>query len=122
VRTLLGSTPGEFVGIIGPNGAGKTTTLRSLLGLIPSKGRVRILGRDVAGWPTHRIVRLGVGYVPEDREVFADLTVRENLRRSASTGLTPATTGPRRTRLPWPAAGRLPAGTDRCPDRAATGA
>jgi branched-chain amino acid transport system ATP-binding protein len=71
---------GSVTALLGRNGVGKTTTLRSLLGLIPSRGQVRILGRDVAGWPTHRIVRLGVGYVPEDRDVFAGLTVRENLR------------------------------------------
>ncbi len=78
---------GSVTALLGRNGVGKTTTLRSLLGLIPGTGQIRILGRDVAGWPTHRIVRLGVGYVPEDRDVFAGLTVRENLRL--------AETGPR---------------------------
>jgi branched-chain amino acid transport system ATP-binding protein len=71
---------GGVTALLGRNGVGKTTTLRALLGLIPSTGTVRVLGRDVAGWPAHRIVRLGVGYVPEDRDVFAGLTVRENLR------------------------------------------
>ena len=71
---------GGVTALIGRNGVGKTTTLRSMLGLLPSTGKIRILGTDVAGWPTHRIVRLGVGYVPEDREVFAKLTVAENLR------------------------------------------
>lgn len=71
---------GGVTALLGRNGVGKTTTLRSLIGLVPPAGRVRILGRDVVGWSTHRIIRLGVGYVPEDRDVFARLTVRENLR------------------------------------------
>jgi branched-chain amino acid transport system ATP-binding protein len=71
---------GGVTAVLGRNGVGKTTTLRALLGLVPSTGRIRVLGHDVSGWPVHRIVRLGVGYVPEDREVFARLTVRENLR------------------------------------------
>ena len=71
---------GGVTALLGRNGVGKTTTLRSLIGLLPGTGEVRVLGRDVAGWPTHRIIRLGVGYVPEDRDVFAGLTVRENLR------------------------------------------
>ncbi|HTR91426.1 MAG TPA: ABC transporter ATP-binding protein [Trebonia sp.] len=71
---------GGVTALLGRNGVGKTTTLRSLIGLVSPAGRVRILGRDVAGWPAHRIIRLGVGYVPEDRDVFAKLTVRENLR------------------------------------------
>jgi branched-chain amino acid transport system ATP-binding protein len=73
--------PAEGVtALLGRNGVGKTTTLRSLIGLLPGAGRIRVLGREVAGWPTHQIIRLGVGYVPEDRDVFAGLTVRENLR------------------------------------------
>jgi branched-chain amino acid transport system ATP-binding protein len=66
---------------MGRNGVGKTTTLRALLGLVPrSRGTVTLDGTDVTTMPTHRIVRRGVGYVPEDREVFAGLTVSENLR------------------------------------------
>jgi branched-chain amino acid transport system ATP-binding protein len=70
----------SLTALLGRNGVGKTTTLRSLIGLVPGTGTIRVLGRDVAGWPTHKIIRLGVGYVPEDREVFGRLTVRENLR------------------------------------------
>ncbi|MDE2281250.1 MAG: ABC transporter ATP-binding protein [Actinomycetales bacterium] len=71
---------GGVTALLGRNGVGKTTTLRALLGLVPSTGAISVLGTDVRGWPTHRIVRLGVGYVPEDRDVFAGLTVAENLR------------------------------------------
>jgi branched-chain amino acid transport system ATP-binding protein len=72
---------GGVTGVMGRNGVGKTTTLRALLGLAPrSRGTVTLDGTDVTTMPTHRIVRRGVGYVPEDREVFAGLTVAENLR------------------------------------------
>jgi branched-chain amino acid transport system ATP-binding protein len=70
--------------LLGRNGVGKTTTLRAILGLVASSGRVQVLGEDVAGWPTHRIVRLGIGYVPEDRDVFSSLTVEQNLRLAES--------------------------------------
>lgn len=71
---------GGVTALLGRNGVGKTTTLRSLIGLQPVTGTVRLDGREITGWPTHKIIRLGVGYVPEDRDVFAKLTVRENLR------------------------------------------
>ncbi len=65
--------------VLGRNGVGKTSTLRGILGLISRKGEVRLAGRRIDNLPTHRIVQRGVGYVPEDREVFAGLTVAENL-------------------------------------------
>jgi branched-chain amino acid transport system ATP-binding protein len=65
--------------LLGRNGVGKTTTVRAILGLLPSTGTVTLAGQDISGWPTHRIVRAGVGYAPEDRGVFAGLTVAENL-------------------------------------------
>lgn len=65
--------------VLGRNGVGKTSTLRGILGLIHRKGEVRLAGERIDGLATHRIVRRGVGYVPEDREVFAKLTVAENL-------------------------------------------
>lgn len=71
---------GGVTALLGRNGVGKTTTLRALLDLTPHSGLVRILGNDTRGWPTHRVVALGIGYVPEDRDVFAGLTVAENLR------------------------------------------
>jgi branched-chain amino acid transport system ATP-binding protein len=71
---------GEIVTLLGRNGAGKTTTLRSLIGLTPPRGgAVRIFGADVAGFPPYRIATMGVGYVPEGRRVFTNLTVEENL-------------------------------------------
>ncbi|MGH7031635.1 MAG: ABC transporter ATP-binding protein [Stellaceae bacterium] len=71
---------GEIVTLLGRNGAGKTTTLRSLVGLTPPRqGTVRIFGQATAGWPPYRIAMLGVGYVPEGRRIFANLTVEENL-------------------------------------------
>ena len=66
--------------LLGRNGVGKTTTVKSVLGLYQRSGAIRFDGQDLAGLPTHRIARLGIGYVPEDRAVFAGLTVAENLR------------------------------------------
>jgi branched-chain amino acid transport system ATP-binding protein len=78
---------GRVTALLGRNGVGKTTTLRALLGLVPrSRGRVVLDGSDVTGSPTHTIVRRGVGYVPEDRDIFAGLTVEENLRLSERAG------------------------------------
>jgi branched-chain amino acid transport system ATP-binding protein len=72
---------GRVTALLGRNGVGKTTTLRALLGLAPrSSGTVMIAGEDVTRLPTHAVVRRGVGYVPEDRDVFSGLTVDENLR------------------------------------------
>lgn len=71
---------GEIVALLGRNGAGKTTTLRSLVGLTPPRqGRVTLFGADVTGLPPYRIAESGVGYVPEGRRIFANLTVEENL-------------------------------------------
>jgi branched-chain amino acid transport system ATP-binding protein len=72
---------GEIVTLLGRNGAGKTTTLRSIVGLTPARdGAVRIFGHEVSAWPPYRIAALGVGYVPEGRRIFANLTVDENLK------------------------------------------
>jgi branched-chain amino acid transport system ATP-binding protein len=72
---------GEIVTLLGRNGAGKTTTMRTLMGLTPSRGgTVRILGQDTTGWAPYRVAALGVGFVPEGRRVFGNLTVDENLR------------------------------------------
>jgi branched-chain amino acid transport system ATP-binding protein len=75
---------GECVSLLGRNGVGKTTTLRSIMGLsAPYRGRVRWQGREVTGWAPHRAARAGVGFVPEDRRIFAELTVWENLEVGA---------------------------------------
>ena len=71
---------GEVVSLLGRNGAGKSTTLKAIVGLVEiSDGAVRFDGRDITRHPTHEISRLGIGYVPEDRRIFGDLTVAENL-------------------------------------------
>jgi branched-chain amino acid transport system ATP-binding protein len=71
---------GEVAALMGRNGAGKSTTLKAIMGLVPPRaGRVRFMGRDIAGLAAFRIARLGLGYVPEDRRIFTDLTVAENL-------------------------------------------
>ncbi len=75
---------GGVTALLGRNGVGKTTTLRAILGLVASSGQIQVLGHDVENWPTHRIVRLGIGYVPEDRDVFSALTVEQNLRLAES--------------------------------------
>jgi len=72
---------GKITTLLGRNGAGKTTTLRSLMGLTPPReGRITVLGTETTRWPPFRIVELGVGFVPEGRKIFANLTVEENLK------------------------------------------
>jgi branched-chain amino acid transport system ATP-binding protein len=71
---------GGITALLGRNGVGKTTTLRAILGLVPRRGVIRLAGDGIEREPTHEIVRRGLGYVPEDRDVFAGLTVEENLR------------------------------------------
>ncbi len=76
----LSARAGEVVSLLGRNGAGKSTTLKAIVGLVEiSDGAVRFDGRDITRHPTHEISRLGIGYVPEDRRIFGDLTVAENL-------------------------------------------
>jgi len=75
---------GEAIGLLGRNGMGKTTLIRTLLGLVRARrGRIRIAGRDCTAERTERIVRLGIGYAPEGRGIFPNLTVRENLTMAA---------------------------------------
>jgi branched-chain amino acid transport system ATP-binding protein len=77
---------GECVALIGANGAGKTTTLRAISGLVPPRaGRIEFRGQPLAGLPPRRVVELGLAHVPEGRQVFPSLTVRENLEMGART-------------------------------------
>jgi len=71
---------GAVTALLGRNGVGKTTTLRSLVGLVSRAGGVEFAGDGIGSLPTHKVIRRGIGYVPEDREIFAGLTVGENLR------------------------------------------
>ena len=75
---------GELGTLIGRNGMGKTTTVRGLMGLLPvTGGRVVFAGQDITGWPSHRIARAGIGLVPEGRQIFPNLSLRENLVATA---------------------------------------
>ena len=79
--------PGETLGLMGRNGMGKSTLLKTLMGLVrPQSGSIRFKGQDITGWPTHRVARLGVAYVPEGRGIFGNLSVLENLRMAARAG------------------------------------
>ena len=76
----LSIRPGEMVALMGRNGMGKTTTIRSIMGLTPARaGSIRFAGRDVRTLPSFRVAQLGIGLVPEGRQIFPNLTVRENL-------------------------------------------
>lgn len=86
---------GEVLALVGRNGAGKTSTLKAIMGLMPATAKKAVFkGHSLAGLPTYKIARLGLGYVPEDRRIFTDLTVEENLevgRRMAGGGRSPWT-------------------------------
>ncbi|MBB6309272.1 ABC transporter ATP-binding protein [Xanthobacter tagetidis] len=90
----LALAPGEVLALVGRNGAGKSTTLKAIMGLVPATGTVRLGGQDIARLPAFERARLGLGYVPEDRRIFTDLTVLENLetgRRPPRSGRAPFT-------------------------------
>ena len=81
---------GECVVLLGRNGVGKTTTMRSIMGLnSPTSGRVVWKGQDITGWPSHKVARAGIGFVPEDRRIFAELSVWENLEVGARAAARP---------------------------------
>ena len=95
---------GEVVALLGRNGAGKSTTLKAIMGILhPTTGRVVFDGRDVSRLPSHLIARAGVGYVPQDRRIFPDLTVRENLEVGRHTGRGEARWGVQRVCALFPA-------------------
>jgi branched-chain amino acid transport system ATP-binding protein len=70
---------GEVVSLLGRNGVGRSTTVKAIMGEVPPQGSIRFKGRDIAGLPNYQIARLGLGYVPEHRDIFPGLTVRQNL-------------------------------------------
>src|SRR4051795_1114167 len=82
---------GEMVAMMGRNGMGKTTTIRSIMGLTPARaGAIRFAGHDVRSFPSFRIAQLGIGLVPEGRQIFPNLTVRENLIAASADRLSAA--------------------------------
>jgi branched-chain amino acid transport system ATP-binding protein len=105
----LEARDGEVVALLGRNGAGKSTTLKAIMGLVPVlSGTVKLDGESLAGLEPHEIARLGLGYVPEDRRIFTDLTVAENLEvgRQPARANAPAWTEDRLFAL-FPALGAL---------------
>lgn len=78
---------GEVVSLVGANGAGKTTLLRAISGVLPSRGQITFAGQSISGLPPHEIVAQGIAHVPEGRQLFADLTVLENLKLGAPRSL-----------------------------------
>ena len=77
VRLSVGA--GEIVGLLGRNGVGRSTTVKAVMGQVTARGSVRFKGREILGLKAHQIARRGLGWVPEDRAIFQDLTVRQNL-------------------------------------------
>jgi len=81
----LNIKPGEMITLMGRNGMGKTTTVRSIMGLTPARaGTIRFMGQDIRGLPSYKIAKLGIGLVPEGRQIFPNLSVRENLVATAA--------------------------------------
>src|ERR1700682_4496361 len=80
----LAIAPGEMVTLMGRNGMGKTTTVRSIMGLTPARaGNIRFMGEEIRGLPSYKIAQRGIGLVPEGRQIFPNLSVRENLLATA---------------------------------------
>ena len=75
----LNIAAGEVVSLLGRNGVGRSTTVKAIMGEVPPQGTIRFKGQDIAGMPSHKIARRGLGYVPEHRDIFPGLTVRQNL-------------------------------------------
>ena len=81
----LNIKPGEMITLMGRNGMGKTTTVRSIMGLTPARaGTIRFMGKDIRGLPSYKIAKRGIGLVPEGRQIFPNLSVRENLVATAA--------------------------------------
>lgn len=116
----LAVSKGEVVGLLGRNGAGKSTTMRSIMGLTPPKeGSITFMGRSITGVKPYLLVRRGIGYVPDDRRVFADLSVDDNLESPSNEAMNGRRKGFTRFFLPLPTlepAGPAtsPEGSSRC--------
>jgi branched-chain amino acid transport system ATP-binding protein len=80
--------PGEILALLGRNGVGRSTTLKAIMGMVSAEGRIRLRGQDILGMPSFKIAQSGIGYVPENREIFAELSVEQNLRLGQKPGLT----------------------------------
>jgi branched-chain amino acid transport system ATP-binding protein len=84
----LNVNQGETLALLGRNGAGKSTTMKAIAGVIPAKrGSIELQGKPITGQPSHKIARAGIGFVPEDRQIFIDLSVDDNLRIAAKRGV-----------------------------------
>jgi branched-chain amino acid transport system ATP-binding protein len=82
----LSLAPGEVVAMLGRNGSGRSTLVKTLMGLLPGQGEVCFKGQSVLGWPPHTLARLGLGYVPESRDIFPGLSVMQNLHLGEKPG------------------------------------
>ena len=71
--------PGEIVSLLGRNGVGRSTTIKAIMGEVEPQGSIKFKDKEIAGMKSHAIARLGLGYVPENRDIFPTLTVRQNL-------------------------------------------
>ena len=81
---------GEVVSLLGRNGVGRSTTVKAIMGEVPPHGTINFKGRNIAGLPSYKIARLGLGYVPENRDIFPSLTVRQNLLLGVKDGRRPS--------------------------------
>ena len=99
---------GEVVSLLGRNGVGRSTTVKAIMGEVPPQGTIRFKGSDIAGLPSYRIAHLGLGYVPEHRDIFPSLTVRQNLMLGIKDPRRPASGGSRTCSRCSPTSPRAP--------------
>lgn len=80
--------PGEILALLGRNGVGRSTTLKAIMGMVSAEGNIRFRGQEILGMPSFKIAQFGIGYVPENRDIFAELSVEQNLRLGQKPGVT----------------------------------